>query len=94
MPMFGIDPVYLIIIVAGFAMSGLAALMVKLRFASGQKIPTETASKLLLTLGNASVQMKVNGKTVKVTPSSSSIGFMLAPSGNKSLPTSQQPRCA
>jgi cytoskeleton protein RodZ len=63
-------------------------------YASGQKIPTETASKLLLTLGNASVQMKVNGKTVKVTPSSSSIGFMLAPTGNKSLPTSQQPRCA
>jgi cytoskeletal protein RodZ len=63
-------------------------------YASGQKIPTETASKLLLTLGNASVQMKVNGTPVKVTPSSSSIGFMLMPSGNKAIPPSQQPRCA
>jgi cytoskeleton protein RodZ len=63
-------------------------------YASGQKIPTETASKLLLTLGNASVRMKVNGAVVKVTPSSTSIGFMLMPSGNKSLPPSQQPRCA
>ncbi len=63
-------------------------------YASGQKIPTETASKLLLTLGNASVHMKVNGTPVKVTPSSSSIGFMLMPSGNKAIPPSQQPRCA
>jgi hypothetical protein len=37
--MYGFDPVYLIIMVAGFAMSGLAALMVKVRFASGQKVP-------------------------------------------------------
>ena len=32
-------------------------------FNTGQTIPTKTASKLLLTLGNASVQMKVNGAT-------------------------------
>ena len=63
-------------------------------FASGQRIPTETASKMLLTLGNASVQMKVNGAAVKVTPSSSSIGFLLLPAGPKSLPVAQQPRCA
>ena len=35
-------------------------------YSPGQTIPTETASKLLLTLGNASVQMKVNGASVKV----------------------------
>jgi cytoskeleton protein RodZ len=63
-------------------------------FSSGQRIPTETASKLLLTLGNASVQMKVNGAPVKVAPSSSSIGFLLMPTGTKSIPVSQQPRCA
>jgi hypothetical protein len=62
-------------------------------FNSGQTIPTKTASKLLLTLGNASVQMKVNGASVNVKPSSSSIGFMLQPSGTTPLPVSKQPRC-
>ena len=63
-------------------------------FSSGQTIPTETASKLLLTLGNASVQMKVNGADVKVAPSASSIGFLLQPSGSTPLPASKQPTCA
>ncbi len=61
-------------------------------YASGQTIPTETASKLLLTLGNASVQMKVNGSSIKVSPSSSSIGFLLEPTSHKPLTVSQQPR--
>lgn len=63
-------------------------------FSVGQAIPTVSAPKLKLTLGNASVQMKVNGSVVKVSPSSTSIGFLLQPSGSTSLPTSQQPRCA
>jgi cytoskeletal protein RodZ len=63
-------------------------------FSSGQTIPTQTAAKMLLTLGNASVQMKVNGADVKVAPSATSIGFMLEPSGATSLPASKQPRCA
>ncbi|MGB0093918.1 MAG: helix-turn-helix domain-containing protein [Solirubrobacteraceae bacterium] len=63
-------------------------------FSAGQTIPTENASKLMLTLGNSSVQMKVNGSVVKVNPSSSSIGFLLQPSGSTSLPVSKQPRCA
>ena len=63
-------------------------------FSAGQTIPTETAPKLMLTLGNASVQMKVNGSAVKVSPSSASIGFLLQPSGSTSLPASKQPRCA
>jgi cytoskeletal protein RodZ len=63
-------------------------------FSPGQTIPTETKDKLLLTLGNNSVQMKVNGKTVPVAPSANSIGFTLIPSGARPLPASQQPRCA
>jgi cytoskeletal protein RodZ len=63
-------------------------------FSSGQTIPTETKPKMLLTLGNNSVQMKVNGKTVPVAPSATSIGFTLIPSGAQPLPASQQPRCA
>ncbi len=63
-------------------------------YAPGQTIPTETAPKLLLTLGNASVAMKVNGKVVKVSPSATSIGYLIEPSGTTSLPAAKQPRCA
>jgi cytoskeleton protein RodZ len=63
-------------------------------FQSGQTIPVETAPKLLLTLGNASIKMKVNGTNVAISPSSSSIGYELLPGSSKPLPTAQQPRCA
>jgi cytoskeleton protein RodZ len=63
-------------------------------FDAGQTIPTQTASKMLLTLGNASVKMTVNGKPVTVTPSASSIGFTLEPTGTFPLAGPQQPRCA
>jgi hypothetical protein len=63
-------------------------------FSPGQVIPTQTADKLLLTLGNASVKMKVNGKNVDVAASPTSIGFLLKPTGASHLPASQQPRCA
>jgi len=62
-------------------------------FTPGQRIPTETARKLLLTLGNASVQMKVNGVPVKVLPSTNAIGLLVQPSGTTSLPAAQQPTC-
>jgi hypothetical protein len=62
-------------------------------FAAGQTIPTETAPKLLLTLGNASVTMKVNGAPVSVAPSSSAIGLLVQPSGTSPLPAAKQPRC-
>jgi cytoskeleton protein RodZ len=63
-------------------------------YSPGQTIPTKTSSKLLLTLGNASVKMIVNGKSVPVTPSSSAIGYLLTPTSHSTLPASQQPRCA
>ncbi len=63
-------------------------------FSPGQTIPTKSSSKLLLTLGNASVKMTVNGKPVAVTPSSSAIGYLLTPTTHSTLPPSQQPRCA
>ncbi len=63
-------------------------------FSSGQAIPTQTASKMLLTLGNNSVQMKVNGAKVPVAPSATSIGFVLQPGATSPLPASKQPRCA
>jgi hypothetical protein len=48
---------------------------------------------MLLTLGNNAVQMKVNGKSVPVAPSATSIGFTLLPTGTSPLPASQQPQC-
>jgi hypothetical protein len=62
-------------------------------FSPGQTIPTETASKLLLTLGNAAVQMKVNGKTVPVAPSSNAIRLLIDPSGTHPIPLSTTPTC-
>jgi len=63
-------------------------------FTSGDTIPTESAPKLLLTLGNNAVTMKVNGSPVTVAPSATSIGYMLQPSGPSPLPVAKQPRCA
>jgi cytoskeleton protein RodZ len=62
-------------------------------FSVGQTIPTETAEKLLLTLGNASVQMKVNGQTVPVAASAQAIRLLVQPSGTHSIPLSTPPTC-
>jgi cytoskeleton protein RodZ len=63
-------------------------------FSAGQTVPTETAPKLLLTLGNAAVKLKANGETIDVAPSSTSIGFLFEPGGHRSLPPSRQPSCS
>jgi cytoskeletal protein RodZ len=62
-------------------------------YAPGQTIPTETAKKLLLTLGNSAVQMKVNGKSVAIAPGSP-IGYELTPGGSRLLPAAERPTCA
>jgi len=61
-------------------------------FGVGQTIPTETASKLMVTLGNPSVQMKVNGKTVPVA-NSSPVGYALTPGKTTPLSAGQLPTC-
>jgi cytoskeleton protein RodZ len=62
-------------------------------FTSGQTIPIKTAKKLMLTLGNDSVQMKVNGKPVTPTVGSP-IGYELTPGKTSPLPAGQLPTCA
>jgi hypothetical protein len=62
-------------------------------FNVGETIPTATASKLLLTLGNASVQMKVDGKVVPVAPSSTAIRLEITPSAITHIPDTQTPTC-
>ena len=70
------------------------ALIPGLIYNVGQTIPVKTAPKLLLTLGNNAVTMKVNGKTFPVTASSGAIGYELVPGSARRLPAAQQPRCA
>jgi cytoskeleton protein RodZ len=62
-------------------------------FALGQTIPVESAPKLLLTLGNASVTMKVDGHATPVAPSSSAIRLELTPAGTHSIPDTAKPTC-
>jgi cytoskeleton protein RodZ len=62
-------------------------------FNTGQPIPTKSASKLLLTLGNNNVKMTVNGVSVPVPASAGSIGYRLVPGGHSALSAAQQPKC-
>jgi hypothetical protein len=59
----------------------------------GQTIPTKTAKEFLLTLGNTSVQMKINGKPVPVPPSTTAIGLRIVPQGAFPLPAGTAPTC-
>jgi cytoskeletal protein RodZ len=61
-------------------------------FSPGQTIPTETASKLLMTFGNSTVQMKVNGKTVPVGPGAP-VGYEATPDKTTVLPAARRPSC-
>ena len=62
-------------------------------YSAGQAIPTATGKKLLVTLGNSSVQMKVNGKTVPVAQGAP-IGYELTPGQMKPLARGLMPTCA
>jgi cytoskeleton protein RodZ len=62
-------------------------------YSAGQSIPTATGKKLLVTLGNSSVQMNVNGKTVPVAQGAP-IGYELTPGQMKPLARGLMPTCA
>jgi hypothetical protein len=62
-------------------------------FQPGQTIPTLTGQKLLITLGNNSLQMKVNGKTVPVAASSNAIRLLVDPSGEHPTSSTTPPTC-
>lgn len=63
-------------------------------FNVGQPIPAKTAPKLLLTLGNAQVTMKVNGRPVPVPATGKPVGFELTPAAHAILPAAKAPTCA
>jgi cytoskeletal protein RodZ len=60
---------------------------------AGQRIPTESAAKLLVTLGNASVRMRANGRLVPVPPSSNAIRFLVEPTGERRIALAASPTC-
>jgi hypothetical protein len=64
-------------------------------YSPGQTIPTVTAPKLLVNLGNNGVNMKVNGVPYGVTASSTAIDFSLSPTatGPQPLASTQAPNC-
>jgi cytoskeleton protein RodZ len=62
-------------------------------FSAGQTVPTQTAGKLLLTLGNNSMRVTVNGKDVPVAASSSAIRLLIDPGGVHPIPLSTPPTC-
>ena len=62
-------------------------------YTPGQTIPTESASKLLLTLGNNNVQMKVNGRAYPVEASPTAIRLLITPAAIQHVPPTQPPTC-
>ena len=62
-------------------------------FSAGEQVPSETAPRLLLTLGNNAVTVKVNGRTVPVAASSNAIRLLIEPSGTHPIPLSMPPTC-
>ncbi len=62
-------------------------------FTPSETVPTEAGRKLLLTLGNANVQLKVNGHAVPLSQSSTAIRLLITGSGEQRIPSSMQPTC-
>jgi hypothetical protein len=60
----------------------------------GQTVPTETAGKLLLTLGNSSVTMKAGFGAIHVAPSSLPINLEIGPTSARHISAAQAPKCA
>jgi helix-turn-helix protein len=54
---------------------------------------TFTASRFRLNLGNAAVKLRANGKPIPIAASSSAIGLLITPRGNKPLPAGRRPTC-
>jgi cytoskeletal protein RodZ len=58
----------------------------------GATIPTQRGPELLVTLGNANLDVKINDKAYPLTPSATAIGLRITPTGAK--PLTPGPTCA
>jgi cytoskeleton protein RodZ len=62
-------------------------------YAPGQPIPTFKQHKMLLTLGNANVQVKVNGKLQPIAASSTAIRLLITPTTVEHILPAVKPTC-
>jgi cytoskeleton protein RodZ len=62
-------------------------------YSVGQTVPVEKGRKLLLTLGNNSVQMKVDRRTMSLPASANAIRLLVTSSAVRHIPLSQAPTC-
>ena len=62
-------------------------------FTVGETVPTKTARKILLTLGNSSVTMKAGFGPIHVAPSSVPINLLIGPTSYRPLPVAKAPNC-
>ena len=62
-------------------------------FSAGQAVPVQSAPRLLLTLGNNAVRIKVNGRTVPVAASANATRLLISPTGQRPIPLSAAPTC-
>jgi cytoskeletal protein RodZ len=62
-------------------------------FTAGQQVPVHRARSMRITLGNAQLKLRVNGRNVPLTPSASAISYSLTPSGAHTLPAARAPTC-
>jgi hypothetical protein len=62
-------------------------------YAPGQPIPAFTQHKMLLTLGNANVQVKVNGKLQPIAASSTAIRLLITPTSVQHIAMTTKPTC-
>lgn len=62
-------------------------------YVAGQTIPTFKQHKMLLTLGNASVKIKVNGKPQPIAASSSAIRLLITPTSVQHILMTVKPTC-
>lgn len=60
----------------------------------GQRNGPFHAKRFEVTLGNASVNLTVNGRPVTVPASTSAIGYSIGPNGTTTLPAGRGPTCA
>jgi cytoskeletal protein RodZ len=62
-------------------------------YSPGQPIPTFKQHKMLLTLGNANVQVKVNGKLQPIAASSTAIRLLITPTSVRHILMTVKPTC-
>jgi cytoskeletal protein RodZ len=73
---------------------GNKALFTAATFSPGERVPVATGRILLVTLGNAGVDLKINGKHYPVRASDAAIGLKVTPTAVTSLSTTQEPTCS